>query len=320
MCSRILAHPRLHITLLAMNQDGYRVNGGIGFCIDTPSVLVSVTRSRTYAINDSRRNPLEEAELVRLRAMAENASRDPVEIAITGEMPSHFGFGSATAIRLAAVEGISQLNGHDFGQDELVRQSGRGGTSGVGVTTYFAGGLVFDIGSSDVAAGLMPSSVIEKRRLAPLVLLSIKMPTWAIGLCIPSGICPQSEEQERSFFSKACPVPMKDVHEALYHVVYGLIAGAKEEDYSAFTRAIRNIQSCTWKRLERELYGQQLMEIESQVYAAGAIAVGMSSLGPGLYFFADDLEKVVWRLTETLPQHRWTAARCCNVGRTRIQV
>jgi beta-ribofuranosylaminobenzene 5'-phosphate synthase len=93
--------PRLHLTLIGMDDKGYRRNGGIGFSITQPQAFVCVSLGSDFSIRDNRRWPLQKNELRRLKEMSQQFANVPVQIEISGEMPSHYGFGSATAIRLA---------------------------------------------------------------------------------------------------------------------------------------------------------------------------------------------------------------------------
>jgi beta-ribofuranosylaminobenzene 5'-phosphate synthase len=239
----------------------------------------------------------------------------PVRIQISGQMPSHYGFGSATAIRLATLEAIAAVAGKSVDRADIVRASARGGTSGIGVTTYFDGGLVFDVGVKASQLASLPSSSVEGARASPLIITRFDMSKWKIGICIPLDIKPQTEKQEIAFFKRSCPIPAAATNEILYHVVYGAIASAREHDFDGFCAAINAIQRCNWKGLERKLYGEQLYSLEKTIYALGARAVGMSSLGPGLFFLAENIGTIISRLKRELPQHLWFISFCHNSGR-----
>jgi beta-ribofuranosylaminobenzene 5'-phosphate synthase len=200
------------------------------------------------------------------------------------------GFGSGTAIRLAAIEGLYLLNGYVYTSDGLIAASGRGGTSGVGVHTYFQGGYSFDVGRK--SGVLAPSCSVESKYTKPLHIVGGEMPDWKIGICIPNSICPKSEAEEKEFFASTCPIEPHESYEATYHAVFGLLAGAKDGCLDSFCEAVRNIQQCKWKSAERSLYGDGLFEIEKALYDCGASAVGMSSLGPSLFFVGADIDTV----------------------------
>jgi len=313
---RVTIHPRLHLTLIGMNKEGYRRNGGAGFCIRTPNADVTVARASSFRLIDKRAHPLAPNEQKRLAKVASRLTENPVCITITGQMPSHFGFGSATGIRLAVIEAISLLEGKGFSRKELVRRSGRGGTSGIGVTSYFEGGLIVDLGVRSEGGELLPSSSLEGQHPEPLLLSRVEMPTWKIGLCIPHDTPTLSEEQEIDFFRRASRMSRPAVNETLYHVIYGLLAGSMEGDFETFCRAINSIQDCAWKRMEWKLHGKRLRIIEKSIYKAGADVVGLSSIGPGLYFFGKDVVGSIAKLRRQYPKVHWKVSSLCNSSRT----
>lgn len=299
-----------------MNNLGYRCNGGVGFSVAEPVAQILLVRADEIEVSDQRVNGLHESELTRLADVVSNISPFPIHIKITGDLPSHRGMGSATAIRLAVIESIFKLAGRPTDERSVVTTSGRGGTSGIGIASYFSGGLIFDAGVAIPGAKFAPSSAIESERPTPLVLSRLQMPEWRVGICIPNGIPPQTPEQERKFFNSVCPIDNSDVYETLYHVVYGVVASVQEHNFEMFCSAIRRIQQCKWKREEWMLYDSTVRDLEASIYNSGASAVGMSSLGPGLYFFADDLELVMSDLRLKHPEHTWIGTICHNSGRS----
>ncbi|WP_369510459.1 GHMP family kinase ATP-binding protein, partial [Escherichia coli] len=93
------------------------------------------------------------------------ALRTAFAVTITGNLATHVGMGSGTGIRLACIEALLALNEVSLPQEELVRLSERGGTSGIGIKTYFDGGLVLDLGVRNDNAGYAPSGLIRPKAL-----------------------------------------------------------------------------------------------------------------------------------------------------------
>jgi len=296
----IAIHSRLHLTLLAMHAGEYRINGGVGFAIDAPACEITFSCVRDFIVDDQRADPLSVNELERLTAVLKAEQQrcgfaSAIRISIGGEMRTHFGFGSGTAIRLACLEALHRLNGFSPTPAELVTSSGRGGTSGVGIHTYFSGGCVFDLGRPAVNELHVSSHQVVIPH-QPLVLSHLPMPEWDIGICIPFGITHKTEAEEQEFFNRVCPLSAQAVYETVYHTIFGLYAAIRDADRSTFCRALRSIQECSWKKAERLEYGTELMEIEQALYSCGAEAVGMSSLGPSLFFLADDVAAVTRKM------------------------
>lgn len=296
----VVVPSRLHLTLLAMHSGEYRMNGGIGFAVKNPCARLVFTKSEKFEIEDLRLKAINFVEQERLSLILEavciqNKFDKVFKVSIEGNMLAHSGFGSGTAITLACIEALHLLNDYPIAQDVLVQASGRGGTSGVGIYTYFDGGCVFDLGKPIDNTKHLPSNLVKSRYL-PLLLDQFVMPEWDIGICIPRNIPNKSQTEEQEFFKRACPISSNSVYETTYHTLFGLYAALKENSKSAFCTSLKAIQECTWKKLEREEYGQALMDIETSLYLCGADAVGMSSLGPSLFFLADNVNDVIIKM------------------------
>lgn len=316
---KIRIKSRLHLTLIAMHKSEYRKNGGLGFAIDYPSCELTFSRATDFSITDNRIYPTADDEQEKLITLLQtirtkNSFASAVEIVIDGNMIPHAGFGSGTAITLACLEALHTLNGSNPSADCLIRESGRGGTSGVGIHTYFNGGCVFDLGKPIDDKIHSPSNHVISPPL-PLLLAQLPMPNWDFGVCIPLAIPRKTQAEERAFFERTCPLPREAVYEALYHSLFGLYAAIREADKSTFCRALRTIETCAWKQAERQEYGVALSEIEQSLYKQGAEAVGMSSLGPSLFFLADNVPDLVAKMHNKRPDCEWLLTKPVNYGR-----
>src|SRR3990167_8157 len=298
---RIIVFPRLHLTLIGMNEHGYRINGGIGFSIQAPQLFLIIKPSDSFQFIDNRYTQLSQNQREKLAQIIEKVRSQyqfkySISVKISGEMRTHYGFGSETSIRLSCLEALFILNERQYESELIISLSGRGGTSGIGIHTYFEGGAVLDIGRKYDGDPFNPSTYAENRKKVALLLQRVPMPEWNIGLCIPLEISPKNEFEEKEFFEKTCPITDTQVHETLYHVIFGLNAAIQEHDKLTFCKALKNIQNCAWKYAERKQYGIKLSELETNLYSSGALAVGMSSLGPSLFFIADDIPNVINRM------------------------
>lgn len=313
-------YSRLHMTLLAMHKGMYRMNGGIGFAIDEPRCKLTFSRATDFSITDNRVYPLADDENEKLITLLQiirkkNGFANAVEIVIDGNMIPHAGFGSGTAITLACLEALHTQNGSNPSADDLIKESRRGGTSGVGIHTYFNGGCVFDLGKSIDDKIHSPSNHVISPTL-PLLLAQLPMPDWDFGVCIPLAIPRKTQAEERAFFERTCPLAREAVYETLYHSLFGLYAAIREADKSTFCSALRTIQTCAWKQAERQEYGVALSEIEQSLYEQGAEAVGMSSLGPSLFFLGENVPDVIDRMRLKRQDCDWLLTKPANNGRT----
>lgn len=305
---RIKAFPRIHISLIGMNNDGYRLNGGIGFSIASPTLDMSFEPSYSIDVVDKRDHGFTLYELDRLkRHLNDVVLKEKFDTALRciiheGMIQSHVGLGSNSMIYLSCAEALFILNQRGYNNKDVIAFSGRGGTSGIGINTYFKGGFIFDAGISNQGQrSLAPSSVfVGEVAQPPLLLKKLRLPQWDLGICMPP-IASKSEDEEKGFFQENCPINKDTVESILYEAVYGVTSSLMEWDFNTFCKSIDVIQQTKWKLLERKLYGKELMAVESVIRKAGARCVGMSSLGPMLYFFGDDIDAIVDQAKKNMP-------------------
>ncbi|ANE57645.1 beta-ribofuranosylaminobenzene 5'-phosphate synthase [Methylomonas sp. DH-1] len=316
---KIISKPRIHLTLLSMHENFFRINGGMGYSMDSPKCKISFSKSKNFFIYDNRKFPSSAKETDQLRAFLRSKQmsygfEESLKISISGNMRPHAGFGSGTAVTLACLEALHILNGSEITPSELVAASGRGGTSGVGIHSYFSGGYVFDLGRKADGDSFSPSH-LNGNKPTPLLVDQGPMPDWEFGICMPAAIAHKTQAEERDFFRRTCPLPADKVYETVYHTLFGLYAALREADRAAFCAALKAVQNCAWKLAERREYGEALFGLEQAIYAAGADAVGMSSLGPSLFFLADDVNSVVTAMRLSRPDCEWLVTRPDNRGR-----
>lgn len=274
-----------------MHTNAPRKNGGVGFAISDPAVTIEIKGGHSFSISDDRMFPFSSAEIIELTsivqaALAQGDISPTASVTITGSMRTHVGMGSGTAIRLAIIEGMYLLKNAAHSRTELVEQSRRGGTSGIGAATYFSGGLVFDLGRLNDTAPIVPSSQAIRGH-APTILPPIEMPDWPLCLCIPKSIRPKTQNEEAEFFARVVPLSAAGSYRASYEALFGIYASVKDQDYAGFCQAVNLMQETEWKQLEWQEYDDSLNVLRDGLLHCGADCVGMSSLGPMLFCFGN---------------------------------
>lgn len=304
IATTIHTSPRIHLGLISMHVDGVRRYGGLGFTVDGPELRISIQDAEKLTIADNREFPLTPPELF---AIQESLSRYLVSVpttqsfsfTISGEVRSHVGMGSGTLIRLSMLELISKRLNLNHPPEVLIKNSGRGGTSGVGITTYFSGGLVLDLGKPNSVESFLPSSMSSggavSKSLPPLI-----MPSWQLLLCIPRQIVPKTQQEELAFFSENAPTSAESSFEVSYHAVFGVYASVLEADYRSFCTSIDRLQDTGFKAREHAIYGKPLTQAKEFLRKMKVDCVGMSSLGPMLFCFGspESLNSVEMRCSE----------------------
>lgn len=283
--------PRLHLGLISMHAGGLRKNGGIGFAISGPRATIRIEKGAELSLEDQRKLSLSSREIETLSNLvlsvcSQNGLDHNFRVSIHGGLKTHVGMGSGTGIRLAILEGIFRLNGRKIDKNALIIASKRGGTSGVGISTYFEGGLILDLGVPQDNLPLGPSSIATPNRI-PIALPRVAMPVWPMCLCLPEALEPKTQQEEVEFFNRVAPIRPAESFEAGYHSLFGVYAGAIDGNIDHFCKAVNSLQTTEWKRQEWEQYGSVLREVALSLRELGAQSIGMSSLGPLLFCIGD---------------------------------
>ena len=316
----IYTYPRIHFSLIGMSDEGYRINGGFGCSISNPVLDCYFEKSDKLQIIDKRNNGLVIKERKRLLDTIQIVcSKYNLKIKYncliqSDVIYSHVGLGATTMIYMSCIEALFLLNGIKYNRDMVVINSNRGGTSGVGIHTYFDGGASFDIGVSATLNIIRPSSLGQQNQI-PLQLCKFNMPCWSVGIIIPSHISRMSESQEELFFRRNTPITTNEVKDILYEVVYGILPSLKEENFHIFCKSLNNLQKTKWKNSEWDAYGKELYDIKETLIKNGATTVGLSSLGPMLYFFGDNMPEIINSIKKIYPNSICLDTSFNNSGR-----
>ncbi len=312
---------RIHATLLAMDSPIYRINGGVGFAVDLWNYSISVTLSDRFIVDQEMLETYISGDDIQRIVAVLNAVKakynigNGVILRIQEGPPRHIGLGSGTALLLGSIEAYLLISGISLSSDEIIELSCRGGTSGVGVETYFQGGCIFDGGHRYIGQEHMPSRAQQERPGRALTISRVDMPDWKFGVFLPTNPRQLSGDEEVGFFRKTCPIPHREAASATYHALFGIFCSVMESNFTDFCRSINEIQATEWKSKEIHLRGEEFRSF-FEVIKAQTSMVGLSSLGPLLYFTAENLEEVIALLRDELESGLFEVATVNNIGRT----
>lgn len=274
--------PRIHLTLIDLGYASLRVNGGIGFALDgLPSTVVASRADNDKLIIPAHfdaqgRRDLEEA-LVRLREYEEYP---PTELTVTCSVPQHVGFGTKTSTILGVLQAVSLLYEIQIGDAELVRLSRRGTTSGIGIATFFCGGLIADAGRKRVGRDEFQPSGSAQLRSPSTSIVRLSMPAqWQCHLILPQGTL-RCGVDESTFFRLHTPIGKREVLKVFAAVYHGICPAVAEADFQLFRQALIEVHRLGFKH--REVCGQPrvVTEVLRRINANVRLAAGMSSMGP----------------------------------------
>lgn len=320
MIVRVSVPSRVHLTLIDLGPAGYRRNGGVGFGIAAPRSTLAFAPHHAVDLRALASCGYLPAEIASLTERLERITRDRhlaqgLRLAEVALPERHAGFGTGTAVALASLESLLLLNDVDASPELLRAHCGRGGASGIGLSSYFKGGFIFDAGRRFSRAPIIGSDATDEVHEPPLEIARIDMPDWPLGVLVPPGASVISLERERELFARQLPLPAAEVFETAYHALFGALAAVQSCDYDAFCASINALQSCAWKRAEIDLHGQTVRECAARLTSMGCDAVAMSSIGPAMIFVARDFDAAFAEATRQYGPSAVFRTRPDNTGR-----
>ena len=281
----VTAYPRIHITLVDVGHGTGRKYGGAGFAVEGLTTTVKAKEANnTGLLGPPHFDPGDLADLREAVDRVSDQLNVVFDVSVQCDAPAHSGLGTKTSCVLAVLRACNAVSGGSLSNRDIVKLSNRGGTSGIGVNTTFAGGFVADAGqASDSDTLLLPSSAATGTHETPPVIVRLKVPeNWRIHLFLPDGerITGQAE---RDFFMRSTPIPRWEILEVLASVYHGVAPSFATGNLPGLACSLRRIHEFGFKKREVERQCASVPELLRCLNSVGNLAVGMSSLGPLVY-------------------------------------
>lgn len=276
---------RLHFSLIDLNGEIGRVDGGFGVALQNPNFKIFIekadnTEIKTANIN-SYNNILEILNIIKQKFEIKNEYK----IFLKSEIPEHSGFGSTTQLRLGIASGILKLNEIFLSVYEIAEIVKRGGTSGIGIKAFESGGFIVDIGhkfgKGKEKESFLPSSVSNAK--PPKILFRYDFPSDWIFVCALADRNKIYSQKEIEIFKKYCPIPKNEVEKLSHLLLMKILPALIEKDIEDFGDGLKNVQNLGFKRIEVEISGTKKLINELSKISYGA---GLSSFGPCVYALA----------------------------------
>lgn len=272
---------RLHMTLIDMNGEIGRMDGGAGLTLSSPNIKITAEEAENVRIEGLQGF----ADRMKKAAEAVLPEGKGIRIDVKETIPAHVGFGSGTQSALAAAAAVNELYGLGKSVRELAYAVKRGGTSGIGVTAFEKGGFVVDGGHKFKDKGAFLPSAASRVPPGP-VLFREDFPNWDMVVAIPNekGM---HDQDEINVFKQFCPLPIEEVREIAHVVLMQMMPAVVEEDIENFGAAVNHVQNVGFNKRESLIWPDFVKDIasfmRSQTYGAG-----VSSFGPVVYSFVDN--------------------------------
>lgn len=278
---KIRTPSRIHLTLIDLNGEIGRVDGGAGIAIDEPHIEITGNKSDENSLVGNVVN------LDRFKSVSKkfkHLTGNNASIEVLSDYRGHIGMGSGTQISLAIGEVYNTLFDLNLSVREIAELTGRGGTSGIGVAAFETGGFIVDGGhSTKEKPGFTPSSA--SKASPPSVISRQDFPTWRVVAVTPD-LTGFSGADEVSLFEKHCPVPIEDVRKVSHLILMKMIPSVMESDLDEFGDSLWSIQGLGFKKAEVDQYGSMIWDALKNLRELTP-AVGMSSTGPTIYAITD---------------------------------
>jgi len=122
----------------------------------------------------------------------------------------------------------------------------------------------------------------------PPIIARYDFPDWDILITIPD--CKQiSGEEEVNLFQNLCQLPLNEVQTLSHIILMKLLPALVQRDLKYFGDAVDQIQDMAWKKVEVEEQDPIVRLTMAFLRENGACGVGLSSWGPAIFCFGEDL-------------------------------
>lgn len=273
---------RLHLSLLDLNGELGRVDGGIGIALREPRLHLVAERTPGLSVT----GPGKDLVSSYAQRFCAQHGIDGAKLTIKASIPRHVGLGSGTQAALVAGSALARLNGLERTPRQVAHDLGRGGTSGIGVAAFDRGGFIVDGGHSfgpgHEKERFLPSSA--SRADPPPVLMRIAFPSsWRFVVVVPHTAPGIHGDIERAAFAERCPVPRDAVESLCRLVLMKLLPAVVERDISVFGEAVTALRHEGFGRVGADLAPPRSIELVEHLLREGAAGAGISSFGPAVY-------------------------------------
>lgn len=298
----IRSFPRIHLGLIDLGNVTLRKYGGAGFTLTGPTIETEATSDDVKCvigddILDSRARDDIHSALDRLRVVFPNTN---AKIKIKNIPPQHIGLGTKTSVILNVLVSATMAAGITPETKTIQNISERGGTSGIGINSFFTGGFVIDGGHNPrLSPGFAPSSVNKISELPP-VICQANIPTdWEFHLLIPRGE-KRSGINEAQFFTENTPIPKIEVYETLGYIYHGVAPAVCTDDLPLLKSSVAALQRIGFKGREVKNQPGLAQRILNKFEEIQNCAVGLSSMGPLVYIISKNDNHEVAKLIKDI--------------------
>lgn len=283
----IRSYPRVHFGLLELSGNYARIDGSAGLAVSAFPMTVTVSDSEEFCIDTNNAD----AERICRYTVSDLSPFLPslrIRIAIHSDSRMHLGLGFSTQCALTVGCAILTYFNIPFSQESLALSVRRGGTSGIGIRSFFNGGFIIDGGHlfPEDKDSLGPSSKYTLKTIPPLI-ARIPFPDWKICIAIPTADTYLGGESEINFWENNTPIPEDECNYLCKNLLLGIMPALCEKNFNAFCGAMHNSTYYGLKKREIDYWQPQYEQCKQIMEECGWSGVTLSSLGPAIIGFSD---------------------------------
>lgn len=297
---------RLHIGLIDMNGQIGRIDGGVGLALESPHTTIEAVSSDRIEAGCASEPEIVDRLSETLKTVCDQFQLPGARVNVLDRPLPHVGLGSATQTLVGAGHAVCLLHGLSKSSRELAKLAGRGGTSGIGVEAIQSGGFIVDGGHhfrrGENSKHEYSPSAVSRGMEPPPILARHDFPNWDILITVPLGEG-ASGLREVTLFKVVCPVPIDEVRQMCHIVMMQMLPAIIEKDLQTFGQAIEEFQQLGFKVFELRAQTKLLDDCVRFLRDSGGAGVGMSSWGPSVFAFGEDLSGLQRKARAWLDTH-----------------
>ena len=284
---RITTPSRMHFSLIDLNGQLGRIDGGFGLAINEPNFQIVAEPSTEIQVESNAY--IERASEI-LTRLQKSFQFPGIKLKLISEIPMHSGFGSGTQLSLGIASAVNTLYNMNLNVLELANAVGRGGTSGIGVAAFETGGFIVDGGHRypEQKTSFLPSAAADNISPPP-ILFRHTFPEWQLLLVLPNCSRIYGDE-ELDLFRTLCPQPASIAPKLSHILLLQILPAILENDMYSFGKALNEIQTFGWKKVEIDAQSAELQQTLDFLQNNGALGAGVSSWGPAICAVSENIE------------------------------
>ncbi|BBL72285.1 beta-ribofuranosylaminobenzene 5'-phosphate synthase [Methylogaea oryzae] len=272
----VTAPARLHMGFIDLDGSLGRRFGSVGAPLNEIATVVAVQPAESLQAQGP---DCERAALYAEQLCAALRVPSRFRLVVEQAVPGHAGLGSGTQLALAVAAAVDGLYGLGLSVADMVRLTGRGARSGIGIAAFQQGGFIVDGGRG-------------ADTLIPPVIARLPMPAdWRFILAFDESGVGLHGASEKAAFKALPPFPSTASAHLCHLLMMRGLPALVENDITAFGSVIAELQRTVGDHFAPAQGGRYtspaVAEVMAWLESQGAVGMGQSSWGPTGFCLAD---------------------------------